>query len=170
MSPKILDYEEGRIKITAEAYCIPEIKALIDKYDMKAEPYLAYVHLMTAIDSPYLNIPINEKHETVVYDVIQTLGDFDIDEPLLKKAEEKLDLLYTSTLKRYYDSLKISIDKMSQYLKDSPIIEGKDGNLSEIIRIHKEGGGTMRSFKDIEKQVDEELKTKMRGKSTLGDY
>ena len=59
---------------------------------------------------------------------------------------------------------------MAKYLRDAPIEAGKDGNLSEIIRIHKEGGATLRSFKDIEKQVDEELKTKMRGKTTMGEY
>ena len=170
MIPRILEYEEGRINITENAYLIPEVKVFIDKYGDKAEPYLAYVHLMTAPDSPFTNVEEQEKHETVVYDVIQTTGEFDIEEPLLAEAVEKFRKLYTSTTKNYYDSLKISIDKMSEYLRDKPITEGKDGNLSEIIRIHKEGASTIRNFKDIEKQVDEELKTKMRGKNTLGEY
>lgn len=170
MIPKILEYVDDRIMVTAEAYSVPELKNIITKHELKAEPYLAYVHLMTAPDSPYINIPDDEKEETVIYAVIQTHGDFDIDDKLIKPALDKLTKLYTSTTKNYYDSLKISIDKMSAYLRDKPIIEGKDGNLSEIIRIHKEGGATIRSFKDIEKQVDEELKTKMRGKSVLGDY
>lgn len=170
MIPKILEYEDGRIKVTAEAYMVKELHDLITKYDMMAEPYLAYVHLMTAPDSPYMNLDETEKEETIVYDIVNSIGDLDLGDPLLAKAVEKLESLYTSTTKNYYDSLKISIDKMSRYLRDKPIIEGKDGNLSEIIRIHKEGGSTIRSFKDIEKQVDEELKLKMRGKNILGDY
>ena len=170
MSPRILDYEEGRIKVTAEAYCIPELKALIDKYDMKAEPYLLYVHYMTAVDSPYINVPIDEKKETVVYDVIQSLGDFDIDDPLLEDAMVKLKSLYTSTLVRKYEAGKILHDKFTKYMKDKEITEGKDGNMTELMRILERLGPEMRSFKDLEKQVEEELKTKMRGKSTLGDY
>lgn len=170
MIPRILEYENGRINVTPEAYIIPEIKEILDKYDLEAEPYLAYIHLSTCPDSPYINLPEDEKREIIIYDIIQSLGDFDIDEPLLVKAVSKFEELYTSTTKRYYDALKISIDKMSQYLKDKPIVEGKEGNLSEIIRIHKEGGSTIKSFKEIEKQVDEELKTKMRGKNILGDY
>ncbi len=170
MIPRILEYEDGRIIITAEAYSQPELKAIIDKFDMGAEPYLAYVHLSTAPNSPYINLEEDEKEEQMIFDIINTHGDFDIDEPLLKPAVAKLQKLYTSKTKNYYDALGVSIDKMARYLRDKPITEGKDGNLSEIIRIHKEGGGTIRSYKEIEKQVDEELKIKMRGKSKLGDY
>ena len=169
MTPRILEYEDGHIIITENAYTISEIKNLIDKYK-EPEAYLAYVHLMTAPDSPYINEEEDSKSDSIVYELIQTLGEFDSTDPLLEAAVEKLKILYTSTAKNYYDSLKISIDKMAKYLRDAPIEAGKDGNLSEIIRIHKEGGATLRSFKDIEKQVDEELKTKMRGKSSLGEY
>lgn len=170
MSPRILEYEDGRVKVTAHAFSIPEIKSLIDKYDMKVEPYLAYVHAMSAPDSPYVNVPDDEKKESVIYDVQETLGEFDFDDPLLQVALDKFDELYTSTTKRYYDGLKKSIEKMAKYLATEEIVAGKDGNLSEIIRIQKEGGITIRNFKDIEKQVDEELKIKMKGNNEMGEY
>ena len=62
------------------------------------------------------------------------------------------------------------MDKFTKYMVEKEISEGKDGNMSELMRILKDAGVNMRSFKDIEKQVDEELKTKMRGKNILGDY
>jgi len=170
MIPRILEYEDRRVKVTAHAYAIPEIKALIDKYDMKVEPYLVYVHAMSAPDSPYVNIPEEEKKEAVIYDTQDTLGDFNFDDPLLQNAIDKFNSLYTSTTKRYYDGLKKSIEKMAVYLSNEEIVAGKDGNLSELIRIHKEGGATIRNFKDIEKQVDEELKTKMKGSNEMGEY
>lgn len=73
MIPKILEYEDGRVKVTAEAFGIPEIKDILDKYDLKAEPYLMYVYYMSAPDSPFVNIPAEEKVETAVYDVQTTL-------------------------------------------------------------------------------------------------
>ena len=170
MTPRILEYEDGRIKVTAYAYTIPEVKALIDKYDMEAEPYLAYVHAMSAPDSPYINIPEDEKKEAVIYDIQETLGEFDYNDPLLKHAIDKFDSLYTSTTKRYYDGLKKSIERMAKYLEHEEIVAGKDGNLAEIIRIQKDGGITIRNFKDIEKQVDEEMKVKMKGNNELGEY
>jgi len=170
MTPRILEYEDGRVKVTAYAYAIPEVKALIDKYDMGAEPYLAFVHAMTAPDSPYVNVPDDEKVEVIVFDVQETMGDFDYQDELVENAIAKFNSLYTSTTKRYYDGLKKSIEKMAKYLADAEIEAGKEGNLSELIRLHKEGGSTIRNFKDIEKQVDEELKVKMKGNNELGEY
>ena len=170
MIPRILEYEDGRVKVTAYAYAIPEIKALIDKYDMEVEPYLAYVHAMSAPDSPYVNIPEDEKQESVVYDIQETLGEFDYNDPLIQNALDKFEKLYTSTTKLYYNGLKKSIERMAKYLENEEIVAGKDGNLSEIIRLQKDGGITIRNFKDIEKQVDEELKVKMKGNNEMGEY
>ena len=170
MAPKIFEYENGRLMVTPAVYTQPELRAILDKYDMKAEPYLAYVDHHTNVASPYVNLPENEKDEVIIYDIITTLGDFDFHDPLIKPAMEKMKYLLTSTTKRYYESLKISIDKLSDYLRDQPITEGKDGNLTEIIRIHKEGANTIRNFKDIEKQVDEELRVKTRGNVEVGEY
>lgn len=170
MIPRILEYEDRRVKVTAYAYAIPEIKALIDKYDMNVEPYLAYVHAMSAPDSPYNNIPDSEKKEAAIYDIQDTLGEFDYDDPLIQVALDKFEKLYTSTTKVYYDALKISIERMAAYVKTAEINPGKDGNLSELHRMHKEAAMTIRNFKDIEKQVDEELKVKMKGKNEMGEY
>lgn len=170
MIPRILEYEDGRVKVTAYAFAIPEIKALIDKYDMQVEPYLAYVHAMSAPDSPYTNVPEDEKVEVVVYDVQETMGEFDYEDPLVSEAISKFDRLYTSTTKVYYNGLKKSIERMAKYLENEEIVAGKDGNLAEIIRIQKDGGMTIRNFKDIEKQVDEELKVKMKGNNEMGEY
>lgn len=167
MIPRILDYEDGRILITPEAYSVPEIKALIDKHDMKAEPYLAYVHLITSPDSPYINVPEDERREEVIFSVIQTYGDFDIDDELLQPAIDKLTKLYTSKTKYFFDSVGILLDSASKYARSTTV---SDENLADVNKMIKEAGANIRSYKDLEKQVDEELKTKMRGKNILGDY
>lgn len=172
MIPRILEYEEGRIIITPEAYMISEINAIIKKHE-NPEPYLAYVFLMSSPNSPFINLPEEgdeRREDTIIYEVIQTIGEFDVDEELLSKAVDKMKSLYTSTLVRKYEAAKILHDKFTRYMRDKEITEGKDGNMTELMRILEKLGPEMKSFKDLEKQVDEELKTKMRGKSTLGEY
>jgi hypothetical protein len=167
-NPKIFEVDNGRCLITDNAHFIPEIKALIDKYPDTAEAYLIYCHYMTSLDSPYCNLPEEEKSETIIFDINQTIGAFDPFEPLLQPAVDKLESLYETDLMRYFKSLKISIKKMGDYLKNEEISSGRDGNLGEIIRIHKESGSTLKSFKDIEKQVEEEIN--LRGAQEMGDY
>src|SRR6478609_1290625 len=98
MLPRILEYEDGRVLVTLEAYSIPEVKVFLDKYDMQAEPYLAYIHLMSSPISPYANTPMEERQETISYDVIQTYGDFDIDDDLIEPAIAKLKSLYQTPM------------------------------------------------------------------------
>lgn len=167
MIPKILIYEEGRIVVTENAFIMPELKAILDKYENKADPYLAYVHCMTHPEATYNNLEDREKKETIIYDVIQTLGDFDIDEPLLQKAIDKLDSIYVTRTRRYFNNLCKLMDKVDAYAENAQI---SDENLSDINRAFKDAGTTMKSFKEAERQIDEELKTKMKGKNILGEY
>ena len=98
------------------------------------------------------------------------LGVFEFESPLIKQAIKKLESLYETTTIRHYKSLKILIDKFSDYIRYNEISEGKDGNMSELQRIWKEAGSNIRSYKDLEKQVEEELRTKTRGGHEIGDY
>lgn len=170
MTPKILDYDQGRIIVTAEAFMIPELKAIIDKYGLEAEPYLGYIHLMTWMYSPYRNADINEKEEQVVYDVINSIGDFDIDEPLLRPALSKMTQLNTTALSLFFLEIEQELHRMRIYLKNNEITGGKDGDLADRFRILKEAGAITASYNKAKTAAEEEMKLKGRGKATIGDY
>lgn len=169
--PKILDYEEGMILITPEAMMIPEIRSIIDKYGEKeCIPYLGYVHLMTWLLSPYRSYETRERKENVIYDVINTMGDFDIDEPLLEPALKKLEEMNTTPLTLFFMEVEQELHRMRNYLKDNPITGGKEGDLSERFRILKEAGAITNSYNKAKLSAEEELQIKGRGKSKIGDY
>lgn len=172
MTPKILEYNKdtGRITITPEAFIIPEVNSIITKHK-DPYSYLGYIYLMSSVDSPYINLPDEEKSDVIQYDVTETIGEFDVNDELLQPAIDRLSKLWESKAKRYYESLGIGMDKVAEHLRNVEVTSGgKDSNLSEINRMIKEAGHTIKSYREVERQVDEELKTKMRGKSTLGDY
>lgn len=171
MTPKIFIYEDARLIITPEAFTIKELRDIIDKYDMNAEPYLMYADKMTHPESAYINQDLDEKKENIIYDIVNTLGDFDIDEPLLDPAIARLDKVYTSKTKKYFDGIGRLIDKVSAYSLTATIDDNKkEGNLDNILKMIKEAGSNIRSYKELEKVVDEELKIKMRGKAKMGRY
>lgn len=171
MSPKILEYADGRISITAEAMMIPELKAIVDKYgDSEAEPYLGYAHLMTWQFSPYRNVDEDERAEQVIYDVINTIGDFDVDEPLLIPAVKVLADRNTTALSLFFLEIEQELHRMRKYLRDNPISGGKDGDLADRFRILKEAGTITASYNKAKVAAEEELKLKGRGKAKIGDY
>jgi hypothetical protein len=170
MIPHILEYEDGRVKVTVEAYIIPELKAIIDKYDIDAEPYLAYVHLMSAIDSPYINYEREERNETVIYDIINSLGDFDTEDELLQPAVERLEAMYKTPVRAFFEELQQELHRFRIYLRNTPIIDGRDGNLPERQRFMEKVGTTLSNYKKAEQQADEELKMNTRGDQEVGEY
>lgn len=171
MIPKILDYTDGIITITLEAFLIKELNDIINKFGKEeALPYLAYVHLVTHPESPYINLPEEEISDSITFDITQGIGFFDEEEVLLKPAIERLNSLFDTKTRKYHRSLGIAMDKASLLLRTEELTTGKDGNLSEINRMIERAGSTLKSYKEVEKMVDEELKTKMRGKSQLGEY
>lgn len=171
MIPRIIEYniENSKVTITENCYLIPELKAIIDNYD-SPEVYMAYCYLMSAPDSPYINVPIDEKSEVIIFDVIQLFGEFEHTSPLLQLAIDKLKSLYTSVTVRHYEGLQILIDKFTKYMIVNEISEGKDGNMTELQRIVKDAGLNIKSYKELERQVEEELKAKTRGGHEVGEY
>ena len=171
MNPRILEYIDGNLIILAETFLVPELKVFIDTYgEDAAKPYLAYVYLMTALDSPYRNLEEEDREETAIYDVVNTVGDFDIDDPNIGKAIEKLNKLFTTPLMLFFEEIENELHRMRRYLKDNEITGGKEGDLSERFRILKEAGAIAGSYKKAQTAALEEIKAKARGKAKIGDY
>jgi hypothetical protein len=170
MIPRILEYENMRVSVTAEAFTIPEIKKILDKYDMNAEPYLSYVYAMSAPDSAYINISRNEKSEAVIFDIQATLGEFDYNDPILVNAIRKLESLYTTKITALADQLGEELDGLRCYLRDTPITDGEGGNLRERIMLMKDIEKVSTSYSKVRKQADDEIKRNTKGGHELGDY
>ena len=165
--PRILDYEDGRLKVTAEAFSIPEIKAILDKHDTEAEPYLMYIHLLTWPESPHINADEDEKKEIIIFDVTSTIGDFDIDDELLEPAVERLKGMYYSPLKLLAMEMDQELHRHRNYLKNTPVtgdnMKDRMGWLKEIDKIST-------SYLKVKEQADKELEVKLRGDHEMGEY
>lgn len=167
MIPKILEYEDERIKITAEAYSIPEVKAIIDRYELGAEPYLAYVHLMTVPNSPYKNLPEEERKEQIIFDVNDSHGNFDPDDDLLETAVNKCKSLYESPAIQMANELEEELHRFRKLLRDTPLT---GDNFKDRKDYMKDVDKILTTYSKVKKQADEELDIKMKGKSQLGEY
>lgn len=168
MIPNILEYDSGRVTITPEAFMIPELNAIIKKYKKNPEPYLAYVCGMSHPASPYINVPSEVKKETVIFDVKQTLGDFDFTDPLLEKAIDRQKSLYTSKLTRWADELGEELDRFTSLLRDTPLTFDNAQMRQDIL---KNASKYASEYEKTRKQADEEIKSiAVKGDHEIGMY
>lgn len=167
MTPRILEFEEGRVKITAEAYGIPEVYEIIKKYENDADPYLAYVASFSYPDGVYVRLPKEDQMEAVLYDVKFVYGDFNENDPLLPPAIERLRSLWETQASKIADDLEEELQRWQKYLRETPLGgEEMKNRLAITDKIEKLTETAMR----LRKVADDEIKAKMKGSAELGDY
>lgn len=171
MLPRILEYEDGRVKVTPEAYTIPEIHSLIVKHgDDGVEPYLAYVSHLSYPDSPYKNLPEAERPEAALYDVKETLGEFDEDDELIEPAIKRLRGLWESAQTQMADEMEEELHRWRKYLRETPFIGGMEGNLRDRLAFTDKVEKISAAAANIRKVADSEISTRMKGNNEMGEY
>lgn len=172
MTPRILEYDNGRVKMTAQAFAIPEIKALIDKYDdVNAEAYLTYVHAMSSPESPYSNIPDDEKVDAIVFDITATLGEFDFDDVLLKRAVEKFKELYMTKTYALAEELGNELIRFRNILKNEALTMGPEGNFKDRMSLMEKIEKISTNYLKVKKDAELELnQSKTKGDHEVGEY
>jgi hypothetical protein len=167
---KILEYEDGKVIPSLNAALVAELKALMDKYS-DPEPYLAYVYLMTAIDSPFANLSDDEKSESIIYEINQTIGAFDPFEPLLEEAVIKVNSLLDSPIVLLARELEQELGRFRKILRDTPMtMGGDDSNFRDRMMLMERIDKISDSYTKIKKKAEEELQVKLRGDSEMGEY
>lgn len=168
MIPRILEYEDGKIIITPEAYIIPEINSLIKKYkEPELLPYLAYVYMMSYPDTPYQYMPEDDRSESALFDIKETIGDFDESDKLIQSAIDKLTSLWKSPQVQAADELEEEVRRWVQYLKDTPT-GGEE--MKNRFMITDKFEKLSKSAATLRQLADEEIRTKMKGSNELGEY
>lgn len=167
MLPDIIELVEGRIVVSANAWGIPELRAIMDKHEPNAEPYLHYVHAHTHPRSAYINIPPEEKEEQIQYDLVITYGNFDTADELILPAINRMINFYTTPLRRYVDELERELGRQTTYISTTPL-SADDLKIRQDML--KSAGVLIKSYKQMQKEADEELQQKLRGSAKTGRY
>lgn len=165
MTPKIIEIENGRLKLTPECWVIEELKDIVDKFDLDAEPYILYVYYMSAFDSPYRNMSDAEKREAIITDIHVSIKHFDEDEPLLNLAIERLKEMYSTPLIKLYNELEEELLRLRYYLQTTPI---STEDLSQRTKLLMDAGKLSASFAQTKKQIQEDTTQATRGQQETG--
>lgn len=153
MQVKLFDIYNGNVIINHNCLSIPELKAVHDAYEDPI-PAFNFLHYMYDIESPYANIPEEEKEDIIIHDFP---GDYTLEDEEMINAIKKLEQLYVTPTYRYYQDNKILLEKLGEFARTAKITAGRDGNISALTAQIKSVGKTIMEFKQLEKVVLAEL-------------
>jgi hypothetical protein len=166
---KLFNIEGKTIKPTEHCYMIPFLKAIMDKFPDDYIQIYGYLFYMCAPSSenPYRGLPEYSK-ERVILNHLKS--EFDPENPIIREALRKTELLYDTPSRRAHRGVKTMIDKLALFFENEQLTAGgRDGNLASIVNSVKQFDQIRKSFKGIEEDLEEEQKSldKVRGGSTI---
>lgn len=147
---KIITIKDGKVVPDENVLGIPVLRTLYDKFEGEDRNLLfQYLHHLYQ-DSPYQNLPENEREDRVAKDF---KGNFKPkhDKDILKAKELMQDLTWTP-VKDILESLKINIKNISNFLKTVEVEAGRDGNLSQLTSYHKSVKDIIKNYQATEKE------------------
>lgn len=170
MITDLFTIENGKVKPSMHCYLIPEFKHIIETYDKRAVDMLAYAFYFACpfkSINPYADYSNDEKEEVLKKSFVVFP-----DNPDVLEAIKTMKALYETTAVKYFLKNKKNLEDIMDYLDSAPIVEGKDGNLSERLKIAEKCFKIKAEFDELEKNVEAErgkMRTKANRKTGRGE-
>jgi hypothetical protein len=164
---KLFDIENNAVVPTEHCYTIQYLRDIMDYYPeeyLKVFSYLFYMACPNPDMNPFFNLPEDDKEESILAAIN---AEFSTEDDPIRLALSKVKLLYETTTYRQYIGFKKMLDKLAKYMETAPIESGRDGNISSLIQAAKNFDQIRQSFKGVEKDHLEEMKTQVRGGQRL---
>lgn len=164
---KLFDIQGDKLIPTEHCYSLNFLKVIMDKYPddyLTVYKYLFYMSCRNEDLNPFFNMPEDEKEDMILKEIN---ADFSTDEDEIVQALEKCIKLYETPTLRAYSGMAKMMDRLADYMENTPLTHGRDGNLPAVLAAAKNFEAIRNSFKGIFKDLQEEQKGRNRGGADL---
>jgi len=163
MLVKLFDVQNNEVIPTEHCYALDFLSIIMEKYPdtyLQVYKFLFYMTCPNPDMNPFFHLPENDKEEIIIEEV--KLEESTEDDCIIK-ALEKCQKMYETPTHRAYLGIKKALDNMATYMANTPITDGRDGNISQIRAVAKDFDAIRQSFKGAYKDLQDEQQTSVRG-------
>ena len=163
MIVKLFDIQNEKVVLTEHCYTLDFLKTIMDTYPDTHMSIYQYLFYMTCPDpeaNPFFNLPEIEKEDIVMEEVNLEES---TEDPAIRHALDRCSAMYETPTFRAYMGIKRALDNMATYMANTPITDGRDGNISQIRAVAKDFDAIRQSFKGAYKDLKDEQSTSVRG-------
>lgn len=160
---RLFDIEQGKVIPTEHCYTLKFLRDIMEQYPLEHLDIFTYLFYMCCPSedlNPFFQVSENEKEEMILREIGAS---FSTEDDLIQEALKKTGKLYETRTYRLYRSFGIMLDRLGKYVETTPIEHGRDGNISALLQAAKNIDAIRQSFKGVEKDHHEEMKTQVRG-------
>ena len=163
MIVKLFDIQNGKVIPTEHCYTLKALKMVMDNYPddyLKIYQYLFYMTCPNPDLNPFFYTPEVDK-ESLILEQID--ADFSTEDEDVFIALEFCKRMYETPTSRAYKCIASMLDRLGRYMENTPITDGRDGNINSIVAAAKNFDQIRASFKGGYKDLQEEQSSRVRG-------
>lgn len=163
MIVRLFDIENDKVVPTEHSYTLKFLKDLRDGYPddyLKMYQYLFYMTCPNPDTNPFFHVREEEKEELIF---AQIQAEFSTELDMVQEALKMCKHLYETPTSRAYKGIKSMLDKLADYMEDTTISHGRDGNLTALVNAASKFEDVRESFKGAYKDLMDEQKSHVRG-------
>lgn len=160
---KLFDIKNGKVIPTEHCYSLTFLRRIMEKYP---EDYLSiylYLFYMTCPDpalNPFFHLTEEDKEDIILEEVDAQVS---LEDDIILIALDRCKQLYETETSRAYYGIKKMLDRLSVYMGNTDITDGRDGNISQLINAAQKFDAIRQSYKGVLKDLQEEQKMNVRG-------
>jgi hypothetical protein len=160
---KLFDIQNKVIVPTEHCYTLESLKNLMDLYPdhyLKIYQYLFYMCCYDPDINPFFNVRELDREEIIM----KELGHpFSTEDPGVQEALKFCKTLYTTPTLRAFLGIKIALDNVADFMANTKITGGKDGNATQVKSFAADFDKIRQSYKGTERDLIEEQQSRIRG-------
>jgi hypothetical protein len=163
MIVKLFDIQNGKVIPTEHCYTLKALKMVMDNYPddhLKIYQYLFYMTCPNPDLNPFFYTPDLDK-ESLILEQID--AEFSTEDQDIFIALQFCQRMYETPTSRAYKGIASMLDRLGRYMENTPITDGRDGNINSIVAAAKNFDQIRASFKGVYKDLQEEQSSKVRG-------
>jgi len=163
MIVKLFDIQNGKVIPTEHCHTLDFLKDIMDEYPdtyMKIYQYLFYMTCPNPDHNPFFNLPELDKEDIIMEEIGMEES---TEDSKIRHALDRCQQMYETPTFRAYMGIKRALDNMATYMANTPITDGRDGNISQIRAVAKDFDAIRQSFKGAYKDLQDEQQTSVRG-------
>lgn len=153
---KLFDLQNGVIIPTEHCYTNKSLKNIMDNYPEdypKIYTYLFYMYCPDDTINCYFNIEEYKKEDTILKEIG---AKFCTDDRLIYEAKEFCKLMYWTATAKAFFFIKKMIEDIAEYMQDTCIRDGKDGNVKDKIAFAEKYKTLRKEYNEAYKELAEE--------------
>lgn len=166
MLVKLFDIQNGQVIPTEHCYTLNGLRMIMNRYKednqyLKVYMYLFYMTCPNPDMNPFFNVPEHDKQDLI----FQQIGpvDFSPEDEYIIMGMELCEKLYATPTLRAYKGIKSMLDRLADYMENTTIEHGRDGNINSLVNAAAKFEQIRLSFKGAYKDLLEEQKSTVRG-------